>query len=154
MNFFSILSKNKIYYLSSYNSKSSHKNEHLRTSKPVLSPSYRLELRLTLTADRSRFGKQTKRETECKMNKSLYLCVTVIVLVVLLSAEASGKTTSPFLSRLCQKCDYCNSDPGCDGCAKCSQCFGGDQTSKVIFERCKDIHHLKYFRQNNSIDDL
>merc|ERR1712109_383823 len=86
--------------------------------------------RLTLTADRSRFGKQTKRETECKMNKSLYLCVTVIVLVVLLSAEASGKTTSPFLSRLCQKCDYCNSDPGCDGCAKCSQWFGGDQTSK------------------------
>merc|ERR1712109_52318 len=93
--------------------------------------------RLTLTADRSRFGKQTKRETECKMNKSLYLCVTVIVLVVLLSAEASGKTTSPFLSRLCQKCDYCNSDPGCDGCAKCSQCFGGDQTSKEGCNICE-----------------
>merc|ERR1712073_61301 len=26
------------------------------------------------------------------------------------------------LERICKKCSYCDTDPGCDGCARCGQC--------------------------------
>ena len=45
---------------------------------------------------------------------------TLLVLAVYLCKEAEGK--SPFLDDLCEKCDYCKTDPACEGCEQCEQC--------------------------------
>ena len=52
------------------------------------------------------------------MNKYLVLFGAVLaVMVMVTSAEEGG-----FLDNLCEKCEYCKTDPSCDGCAKCNDC--------------------------------
>ena len=65
-----------------------------------------------------------------KMNKSLFLCCSIIALVLFLSAQAEGKKKS-FLARVCSKCDYCKTDPNCDGCKKCGECISGLKTVDI-----------------------
>ena len=61
------------------------------------------------------------------MNKSLLLCCSIIALVVILAAQADGKKPS-ILARICNKCEYCKTDPHCDGCKKCGECISGLKT--------------------------
>merc|ERR1739842_40252 len=79
--------------------------------------------------------RRLRKKRTVKMRKSLFLCCSIIALVVFLAAQADGKKKS-FLERVCQKCEYCQEDPQCDGCKKCGECISGDvKTSKCKF--CK-----------------
>ena len=34
------------------------------------------------------------------------------------------------LERICKKCSYCDTDPGCEGCARCGQCSSRAEVMK------------------------
>merc|ERR1712026_633529 len=60
-----------------------------------------------------------------KMNKyilMLGLAVTLLCLASLPSVEADG-----LLNRICEKCNYCKTDPNCDGCQRCGECSSRSQ---------------------------
>merc|ERR1711884_995223 len=60
-----------------------------------------------------------------KMNKHILmlgLAVTLLCLASLPSVEADG-----LLNRICEKCNYCKTDPNCDGCQRCGECSSRSQ---------------------------
>ena len=52
------------------------------------------------------------------MNKYLILFGAVLAVMVMVTGAEEGG----FLDNLCEKCEYCKTDPSCDGCAKCNDC--------------------------------
>merc|ERR1712156_105568 len=60
-----------------------------------------------------------------KMNKHILmlgLAVTLLCLASLHTVEADG-----LLNRICEKCNYCKTDPNCDGCQRCGECSSRSQ---------------------------
>merc|ERR1711953_1565154 len=69
--------------------------------------------------------REDREHCTVKMNKSLFLCCSIIVLVVCLAAQTEGQKRKTFLEKICGKCEYCKGDPNCDGCTKCDECLSG-----------------------------
>ena len=63
------------------------------------------------------------------MNKHILmlgLAVTLLCLASLPSVEADG-----LLNRICEKCNYCKTDPNCDGCQRCGECSSRSQVWSI-----------------------
>lgn len=59
------------------------------------------------------------------MNKLLLLAGVFLALMVV-TANAQKRQGS-LLDKICDKCKYCETDPGCNGCAKCNECTSRTQ---------------------------
>ena len=57
-----------------------------------------------------------------RMNKALLLCSALLVLALCIQNCEAAKARSSLIKSLCEKCDYCKTDPVCDGCNQCSEC--------------------------------
>ena len=79
----------------------------------------------TTFAGASQVLREDREHCTVKMNKSLFLCCSIIVLVVCLAAQTEGQKRKTFLEKICGKCEYCKGDPNCDGCTKCDECLSG-----------------------------
>merc|ERR1712106_1269360 len=71
---------------------------------------------------------QQTQDKNCSKMSKLLLCCAVLLAIALLAPSASAKDTkSPkkkgqFLTQLCEKCKYCETDPECSGCSECAKC--------------------------------
>ena len=65
------------------------------------------------------------------MNK-LVLFSGVILAIMVLTVNAQKKQGN-LLDKICDKCKYCETDPGCNGCAKCAECTSRKQVQQLKF---------------------
>ena len=56
--------------------------------------------------------------TWLKMNKSVLLTALSVLVVYLVQQSEAGSV----LEGICEKCEYCKTDPGCSGCEQCESC--------------------------------
>ena len=63
------------------------------------------------------------------MNKYILLLGVVLscLVSVSLAQKDEGGNSPGFLDKLCEKCQYCKTDPDCNGCAKCNECKSRSQ---------------------------
>ena len=52
------------------------------------------------------------------MNKSVVLTALSVLVVYLVQQAEAGSV----LEGICEKCEYCKTDPGCSGCEQCETC--------------------------------
>merc|ERR1712215_59390 len=88
-------------------------------------------------------------DTKHKMNK-IILCSALLLSLLLLLPSSSGQKSdrSEFVTDLCAKCAYCDTEPidvdgkkACKGCEKCSECTPKQRKAKeglCRFCRLKD----------------
>lgn len=84
------------------------------------------------------------------MNSLVLVCWAGLVLGLAVQSSQAGKT----LDDICEKCDYCRSDPGCEGCQQCGQCESRKQKgcrSSQNFLGNLSTHLCRWCRKEESV---